>query len=219
MQFPDSRLLIFAKAPEPGQVKTRLAPVLGDAGAAGFYRDLLSGTIDRFARAGLCPVVCWCSPDTRHEVFRRAAAEQGVELRQQRGDDLGARMAWAARDALGAAAAVVLIGGDCPVLGPDHLGRVLEWLHMSGVDAVLGPAEDGGYVLLGLRHFDPSLFEGIAWGGPRVLAATRQRLQRLGWRWKELEPLWDIDRPEDLARYRREVIHREDALSAPVPAD
>ena len=96
---------------------------------------------------------------------------------------------------------VVLIGGDCPVLQAEHLLQTLDWLK-GGCDAVIGPAEDGGYVLLGLNKSSPELFRGIAWGGDSVLDETRSRLQGLGWQWRELEPLWDLDRPADLDRFR-----------------
>ena len=98
------------------------------------------------------------------------------------------------------AGSVVLIGGDCPVLNPGHLKQALTWL-ASGEDAVLGPAEDGGYVLLGLNRVAPALFNTIEWGGEDVLAVTRARLAGLGWKWRELKTLWDLDRPQDLDRY------------------
>ena len=111
-------------------------------------------------------------------------------------------MEFAATKALDQADAVILIGADCPLLEARHLTRAFGWLQ-QGEDAVLGPAEDGGYVLLGLRRVNRALFRDITWGGDQVLAQTRQRLARLGWRWRELEPLWDLDRPADLDRLAR----------------
>lgn len=201
MQFPGARLLIFAKAPLPGRCKTRLAPLLGADGAADLYCRLLLDTFEKFARKPLCPVSCWCSPDTRHPVFSGARRRLGVELLQQRGADLGERMAHAAEQTLRVADTAVLIGADCPGLGPGHLRDVLERLE-RGAAAVVIPAEDGGYVLLGLSRFSARLFQGIAWGEDGVMAATRERLAALGWRWEELAPLWDLDRPADLERYR-----------------
>jgi uncharacterized protein len=96
----------------------------------------------------------------------------------------------------------VLIGSDCPALRPADLRAAARALR-EGADAVLAPAEDGGYPLIGLRRVSRRLFDGIAWGGPQVLAQTRRRLKALGWRWKELRTLWDVDRPEDVARLRR----------------
>ncbi|OQX30712.1 MAG: hypothetical protein B0D96_08995 [Candidatus Sedimenticola endophacoides] len=202
MQFPRARLLIFAKAPAPGRVKTRLAPLLGADGAADLYHRLLLDTFEKFARKPLCPVNCWCSPDTRHPVFAEARRRFGVGLYRQRGADLGERMAEAAEQALRVADAAVLIGADCPGLGPEQLRDVLDRLK-RGASAVVIPAEDGGYVLLGLSRFSARLFQGIAWGEDGVMAATRERLAALGWRWEELAPLWDLDRPADLERYRR----------------
>jgi rSAM/selenodomain-associated transferase 1 len=123
-------------------------------------------------------------------------------VRRQRGADLGARMHHAFVRGLRRAPRVVLIGGDCPALRPAHLRRAARWL-AGGAQAVLGPVEDGGYALIALRRTAQRLFEGIDWGGERVMAQTRERLGALGWRWRELPQLWDVDRPEDVARLRR----------------
>jgi len=206
VQFPDARILIFAKAPQAGQVKTRLIPAVGAQAAAALYAELLHGAVARLAPSRLAPLQCCCAPDIQHHYFLRLADEFDLLLEPQQGADLGQRMLWAARQALQSCAAVVLIGGDCPPLMPHHLQQALQWL-TEGADAVLGPAEDGGYVLFGLRRVDDALFSDIAWGGPGVLASTRQRLQQLGWQWRELEALWDLDRPEDLQRYQRLNCH------------
>jgi glycosyltransferase A (GT-A) superfamily protein (DUF2064 family) len=91
------------------------------------------------------------------------------------------------------------VGSDCPALTADHL-RQADRVLRDGVDAVFVPCEDGGYALIGLRRVDPRLFEDVAWGGAAVMAQTRARLTGLGWRWRELETLWDVDRPEDYER-------------------
>lgn len=199
MRYPDTRILIFAKAPEPGQVKTRLIPALGAVAAASLYRCLLADTVERVSAAGLCPVQCWCAPDPAHPFFEQLSARFGVSLRAQTGADLGERMQRAAQSALEQARAVLLIGGDCPALNEGHLRQALDWLS-AGEDVVLGPAEDGGYVLLGLRRTEAALFSAIPWGTDQVLGLTRQRLRMLGWGWLELEVLWDLDRPSDLSR-------------------
>jgi glycosyltransferase A (GT-A) superfamily protein (DUF2064 family) len=95
----------------------------------------------------------------------------------------------------------IVIGADCPALRPSDLRRAARLL-AGGCDAVLGPAEDGGYVLIAARRVSPRLFCGIAWGGPEVYAAAVQRLDALGYRWRALARLWDVDRPEDLERLR-----------------
>ena len=201
MEYPESRILLFAKAPRAGEVKTRLIPAIGARSAANLYAELLQRTLQQVL-TGLAPLQLWCSPDTSHPLFRRAGEGAQVSLHRQTGDDLGARMGYAARSALAGATSVLLVGGDCPVLDRCHLRSALQWLD-AGDDAVLGPAEDGGYVLLGLKRHHPDLFSGIEWGQDSVLRVTRQRLRQLGWNWRELETLWDLDRLPDLQRYRR----------------
>jgi glycosyltransferase A (GT-A) superfamily protein (DUF2064 family) len=95
-----------------------------------------------------------------------------------------------------------LIGADCPELAARDLRRA-DRLLRAGCDAVIAPAEDGGYALIALRRCSPLLFEGIGWGGPDVYAETLRRLERLGWRWRALRTVWDLDRPEDLPRLGR----------------
>lgn len=100
---------------------------------------------------------------------------------------------------------VILVGSDCPSLKPSDLRAAARALK-NGMSAVLSPAEDGGYALIGLRRNSRRLFAGLEWGGPRVFEQTRARLARLGWRWKKLRTLWDVDRPEDVARLRKEKL-------------
>ncbi len=203
MEHPRARLLVFAKAPVPGRVKTRLARHLGRRGAAVLYRRVLRQTLARVVAAELAPVELWCAPDARHPFFAACRRDLGVALRVQRGPDLGARMHHALATALEEASYAVLLGGDCVSLTSGDIRQALEAL-ATGRDAVLGPAEDGGYVLVGLRRPCRALFRCIAWGGPRVLAATRRRARRAGLDWAELPLRWDLDRPADLRRLRRE---------------
>jgi glycosyltransferase A (GT-A) superfamily protein (DUF2064 family) len=96
------------------------------------------------------------------------------------------------------AAGTLVIGTDCPALGASHLRRAARALDAD--DAVVIPAEDGGYVLIGMKTPAPELFAGMPWGSERVMALTRQGLAAMGWRWSEPATLWDVDRPADLAR-------------------
>ena len=198
MQFPEYRILIFARAPVPGACKTRLVPVLGERGAAELARTLMRHQFAVLDQARVAPAILCCTPDHRHPFFRVRGETKWI----QRGRDLGERMHDAARRALGEAQRVVLVGSDCPALSADYLAGAFERLDTA--DLVLGPAEDGGYVLLGLRRLDRSLFRDIAWGTSSVLEQTLERVAELGWRHELLEPLWDVDRPEDLARLARE---------------
>lgn len=196
MEYPRGRLLVFAKAPVPGQVKTRLIPALGATKSAELHTRLCIATLDK--AAGLAPVDLWGSPDTKHAFFSACRATYGVDLRVQRGADLGARMANAMNVALATARYAVLIGTDCPQLTRDDLKEAFQTLD-EGCDAVLGPAMDGGYVLIGLARPAPRVFKDIDWGSDRVLAQTRARLAEATLTWRELPPRRDVDRPEDLA--------------------
>lgn len=195
-------IAIFAKAPVPGYAKTRLAPLLGAEGAAELQAELIGRTVGTALAAGVGPVSLWCAPDRSHPFFARMAAEHGVRLFDQHGPDLGARMA-AAFEALASARPLILIGSDCPALTPDHLRNCAEAL-TRGNDAVFLPAEDGGYVLVGLTRPRPELFAGIAWGRPTVMDESRARLRRARLAWSEPAVLWDLDEPADYTRYRRD---------------
>jgi rSAM/selenodomain-associated transferase 1 len=194
-------VIVFARAPRPGGVKTRLEPRLGEWGAARLHRRLVLRTL-RVAHAARCgPVELHGAPRARHAFFRQCASKLDTTLRVQRGADLGARMFNAIADGLRRQRAVILVGTDCPVLQPRDLRHAARAL-AGGCDAVLAPAEDGGYPLIGLRRVSPRLFTRIAWGGPDVFARTAEELQGLGWRWRRLRMLWDVDRPQDLERLR-----------------
>ena len=193
-------IIVFAKAPIPGEVKTRLIPVLGAAGAAALHERLVDRTLATVVAAALGPVELCCAPDATHPFLVSCARAHGAGLREQGSGDLGQRM----HRAFARAPAAILVGCDCPALTPDYLGAAAASL-AAGNDAVLGPAEDGGYVLIALTRAERSLFERVDWGGADVLETTRERLRGLRWRWRELATLWDVDRPGDLLRLEREL--------------
>jgi rSAM/selenodomain-associated transferase 1 len=193
------QLAILAKAPIPGLAKTRLVPALGAQGAARLQRQLTRQTLHTALAAGLGPVTLWCAPDARHRFFRALQRTTGVRCLVQPGGDLGERM----HTAFGLhciQGPLLLIGTDCPVLRPADLRRAAMAL-LDGADAVLQPAEDGGYVLVGLCQPQPALFRGMRWSTDQVMADTRARAREAGLRMEELETLWDLDRPQDLARW------------------
>jgi len=175
--------VVFARAPVPGRVKTRLIPLLGKRGAAYLHVRMLAKTLRTARTAGFDPVLLF--PD------------------RQGPGDLGARMHRAFARVLKRHGSAILIGSDCPALAAADLRAAARAL-ASGAGAVLSPAEDGGYALIGLRRSSRRLFSGVDWGSARVLAQTRRRLRQLGWGWQELRTLWDVDRPDDVARLRRE---------------
>ncbi|MBF0191390.1 MAG: TIGR04282 family arsenosugar biosynthesis glycosyltransferase [Magnetococcales bacterium] len=195
---------MLGRAPEPGCVKTRLIPALGVEGAARAHAVLLTHVATQARRwcAGTGSGALfrlWGSPDCSAPLFSVLAPVH--EHRVQPPGGLGERLAHIARCGLAEAEAVLLLGGDAVTLDPLTLEQAAQAL--SRHPAVLIPAEDGGYVLLGLRRFAPELFDAIPWGSGRVAAATRRALRALDWSWEELPGHWDVDLPEDWERFRR----------------
>ena len=188
---------ILARAPIPGAAKTRLIPALGAAGAARLQRWMLQRTVAMALVADVGPVSLWCAGDPAHPDFAVCRAFGRVDLYPQAEGDLGERML-AAVASSPTPAGTLVIGTDCPALGAAHLRESARAL--GGNDAVVIPAEDGGYVLVGMKTPAPEAFAGVDWGSARVMAQTRQRLAALGWRWHEADPLWDVDLPQDLER-------------------
>ena len=189
-------IAILAKAPIPGFAKTRLIPQLGANAAAELQATLTERAVVTALASETGPVVIWAAPDIDHPLFHKLAASRTIALARQPDGDLGARMLAAMIAADGPA---LVIGTDCPALTPDHLRDSADILR-RGTEAVIIPAEDGGYVLIGARRPLPALFSNIHWGTPDVMEATRGRMRERGILWDELAPLWDVDRPEDLAR-------------------
>ncbi len=190
----------MAKAPLSGAAKTRLAPALGEAGAAALAQRLLSHALEQALTAGIGPVTLWTAPDASHPAFVRAQ-QQGATLAVQGAGDLGARMAQVfASHFAHADAPLLLMGTDAPALDAAMLQRAAAAL--SGVDAVFVPAHDGGYALVGLRAASPpllaALFAGMTWSTSRVMADTRRRLAEGGFSHTELPAVHDIDEPADL---------------------
>lgn len=215
MKLRDSELLVFAKAPVPGLVKTRLVSALGEQQAVELHAALVRWALRVAIAAQLVPVSLWCSPSRNHPFFKECAKRYGIALRTQKGNELGQRMANALQQTHTRCRYALLIGTDCPGLSACDLEAALAALQ-QGCDAVLGPAQDGGYVLIGTRRPVSGLFSGIEWGSDRVLAQTRQRLAALGLRWHELPLRWDVDRYRDVVRLRREMPHVLESLPEPI---
>ncbi len=197
-------VIVFAKAPVPGEVKTRLIPRLGARGAASLHAALVERALETARAARVGPVELCCAPDASHPFFVACAKRFGVAVTAQTAGDLGARMHAVFERVVPDSGSALLIGSDCPALAPEQLREAAAALQ-GGHDAVLGPAEDGGYVLVGLARTSPEVFDGIAWGGSDVMRDTCARLGALGWRWHELAELWDVDRPDDLVRLAERI--------------
>ena len=191
----DCVVIVFARAPRAGQVKTRIARRIGDAAAARLHERLVRAALATAAAARCGPIELHVSE--RHGFVRSL----GVPIRLQRGADLGSRMHHALQRALRWHQAAVLIGSDSPALKPRDVARAARWLH-GGADVVLAPAQDGGYALIAARRITAGVFAAVEWGSERVLAQTRANLVRAGLGVRLLPLVWDVDRPEDLERLR-----------------
>lgn len=196
------RLLVFAKEPVPGQVKTRLAAAHGAERAAAIYRDLTTVTLAHARAAHAVGVVnaieLWCSPTVHSSWFAALARDTGASLHAQADDsNLGHRMSHAIADALARGPSVLLIGTDCPWLDPEALRRAGNAL--ASHDAVLGPAEDGGFVLVGSRR--PIAFGVARWSTAHACADAGAAFTRTGLHWCALPVSWDVDEPADFERW------------------
>jgi uncharacterized protein len=189
-------LLLFAKQPIAGEVKTRLLPQYSAAQAAEIAALLIEETVALAAANWPGPIYLSCTPDVGHPLFRDLAARFGVMLTAQTTGDLGARLQQALGFGIERHGAAAVLGCDVP-----HC----EWEILDDANSalargrnVLGPSEDGGYYLIGLCDRYPELFVDIDWGGPRVLAATLERAQAIGIEFTLLPMLRDIDTAADL---------------------
>ena len=192
-----TRLVILAKAPLAGFAKTRLIPALGAEGAAALARSMLSHTLVQTLAAGMQAVELCMSPAPSDPAWKDVALPHAVELSEQGEGDLGVRMDRAIQRALARQqGSVLLVGTDCPALSAAHIAEANRQLEQH--DAVLIPAADGGYVLIGLKAPGPSLFTGMAWSTPVVAADTLHRMASLNLRVWQGPLLHDIDEQADL---------------------
>ena len=197
-------VLVFSKAPVPGSVKTRLLPELNADDAARLYRELLERTLNTVAASAMCDTQLWCTPDTNDPFFVECRDKYHVQLRLQSGRDIGERMYAAIAANLSDYRSVLLVGCDCPELQQADLVTARDKL-ASCYDAVLGPASDGGYYLIGMKAAHRDVFADISWGMNTVLSDTRERLRTLGLACYELPVRWDLDDAESLRKYRNLV--------------
>ena len=196
-----AQLLVFARVPALGRVKSRLAAGIGEAAALAVYHELLAITRSTIAEAGV-PATIWLA-DTAGPAPSVTEAQEWAELRTrcQPTGDLGHRMAAAFAAAFAAGAGrVAIIGTDCPGLRASHLRQAFAQLQTH--DVAVGPATDGGYYLLGLRAPQPELFLNKTWSTDSVLADTLADAQRLGLSVARLPELRDVDTAADLAVWR-----------------
>lgn len=195
-------LIIFAKAPIAGQVKTRLCPPLTPDEAATLHGSFVLDTLERTKTAvGKLTLqmdrFLACAPSSTHVFFKIMEERQGVKLIDQIGDDLGARMHEAVKTMFGRGyRRTVIIGTDVPTLPLDHYKQALTSLEDH--DVILGPARDGGYYLIGITKAVPELFTDIPWSTDQVLKLTQEKAAMLGLKTALIQPCRDVDTPDDL---------------------
>ncbi len=199
-RYPHACIVVFARAPVRGQVKTRLAAGVGNDTALAVYRQLLERTLVMAAGSRLAPVELHVDGDPGHPFIEHVAHQSGATIVAQQGGDLGRRMYLALKGVLQQRSSALVIGSDCPVMGTSYLDRALRQLE-CGTEVVVGPSEDGGYVLIGANRADERLFHNIRWSCDSVMQQTRNALHSADIEFAELETLWDIDHPEDYQRW------------------
>ena len=194
-QEQNTCIILFAKFPAKGMAKTRLQPALGIDGAAKMARQLLLHSVEQAVATDFAIELC-VSPAPADACWQALDLPESLQWSAQAEGDLGRRMLIASQNALEKYEKVVLIGTDCPSLTPERIQTAVQQLEKD--DAVMIPATDGGYVLLGLKQIDSSLFLNISWSTSSVAEITKQRIAALGWTLALLPALHDIDEPEDL---------------------
>jgi len=199
-ELANAALALFAKAPRPGTVKTRLAPALGAAGAAEFHRQCVLDMWQRLGTVSGSRILLYC--DRPCEEFEKLSGQERFRL--QRGADLGERMRSCLDDLLaGGFGAALIVGSDAPTLPLAQIGEALDALRVA--DIVLGPSDDGGFTLIAARRTHPEMFAGVLWSQPDTRAATTSAIQRTGLTIAETSTLaYDVDRPSDLRRLERD---------------
>jgi len=192
------RLIVFTRYPEPGKTKTRLIPTLGPVGAADLQRKMtehLFNMVKDLAGQRNISLEVRFEGGTLEEM--KGWLDNDLICQPQGDGDLGMRLQRAFAEAFAAGySRVVAVGADCPALSAETIGRAFELLKTATL--VLGPAIDGGYYLVGLNRLSPEIFTDIPWGSDRVLAQTLGSARKLDMSVALLEPLSDVDRPEDL---------------------
>ena len=193
-----SNLIIqFAKAPIAGEVKTRLSPVLNPLQRLSIHCEMMAWVCANLHDVG-CAVELWVAGNPNDAFIQGLQRRYRCTLQQQVGEDLGQRMANAILQGLRRYDRVLIVGSDCPFVDKDYLDSAFHQLQYC--DVVIGPADDGGYVLLGLKQFHRQLFTGIDWGSAEVLQQSKAAIARQQLSSHTLATLSDIDRPEDLPK-------------------
>lgn len=204
MSLNEERLVVFAKAPRLGRVKTRLCPPLNAESALELHCALVEQTLARLQKVSRPGIAHWLFISEALEETTTFEVPASWTIRIQRGNSLGERLENAFRLAFeDGVKRMVVLGSDSPTVPLQCIDEALD--ELARYDVVIGPALDGGYYLLGSSRFVPELFRDISWGGVRVLQETEEALIRTGRSFTHLIPWYDIDADEDLVRLREEI--------------
>lgn len=206
----DTCVILFAKYPAYNMAKTRLQPALGLDGAANMARKLLLHSVEQAVATDFTIELC-VSPAPTDSCWQALNLPDSLQWSAQAEGDLGIRLLIASQKALRKYQKIVLIGSDCPSLTSERIQAAVEALNQY--DAVMIPASDGGYVLLGFNQVNESLFSNISWSTSSVAAVTKQRVATLGWTLALLAPLHDIDEPDDLIYLPPDWLNSDDKYS------
>ncbi len=204
MKYEDTVILVFAKAPVAGSVNTRLIPDLGVQAATKLQEDFIYQRLHMLQQADLCAVTLMCAPDAHHECFVQCQQQYNVTLQQQTGDDLGGRMFNGIEKSLRSYKYCIVIGTDAPVLDAAQITSAIETLRedkSNNFHVVFVPAEDGGYVLIGMDKAHGFLFSNIRWGSDEVMQQSREALKKNNINFTELAECWDVDNLNDYQRH------------------
>ena len=195
-------VLIFAKYPEPGKVKTRLGAQIGYDVAAGFYRLFLEQTLALSAKLNAVDVFLAVEPEERIKDFLSLIPTEN-EVFPQCGENLGQRLISAFEHVFSKQAGkVIALGSDSPTLPGSYIMQAFESLDHH--DVVLGPADDGGYYLIGIKKAREALFQDIDWSTNSVLKTTIRRVRKLGLNYSLLDSWYDVDALDSLRRAARD---------------
>jgi rSAM/selenodomain-associated transferase 1 len=190
-------VVVYAKAPIPGEAKTRLIPAIGAENAAMLHAALIERALENAVQTKYTVELC-CAPNADAAFFEDCADTWDCVLSDQGFGGLGERMLRTLDELLSEFSGVAIVGADCPAVSHQHIREAMAKLDRN--DVAIIPAEDGGYVLIAAMKTHPEMFTGINWGSDEVFHQQCEALGKVGLRYAVLAPLWDIDRPEDLAR-------------------
>jgi uncharacterized protein len=203
-------VIVMIKAPRAGLVKTRLTPTLSADDAAALAACFAQDVVNCAKQTASELIIAYAPADGRPALEKFLG--DGLFWLEQQGIDLGERLEHAAAQAFNLGfSPVIFIGADSPTLPPDFITTAINALAAEAFETALGPTEDGGYYLIGLRHPASGLFQNIAWSSPQAYAQTARNAKRLGLRLLELPPWYDVDTFDDLLRLRADLFSHEEA--------